>query len=278
MRVTVISVLSALAFSATAEIGEYAEGIAVVRREGRSLVTAVVPGTIQEIVVRPGDAVEAGQLLARLDDRAERAELERLEGEFDKRLIEVLRLPTDETRRQRLATLDGELERARLELAARAITAPHDGLIADVRARAGQAVATGDAVVSIEAREGGVEIVGLFPGHTRPLLEAEGGELILALEGFPDSRQRVQVRSVADEVVGPTEALRLLGRERAGAFELSGPVVVVSVDYEGDRIVTDDGEYRLYDGMQGTLEAKLRASTVLEHLIPGLRSLRRQRG
>ncbi|HLT38329.1 MAG TPA: hemolysin D, partial [Enhygromyxa sp.] len=71
--ITVAVVIAALVFAATAEVGEYAQGIAVVRREGRTLVTATTPGTVASIEVETGRRVTAGEVLVRLDAAVERA-------------------------------------------------------------------------------------------------------------------------------------------------------------------------------------------------------------
>src|SRR5690606_11268432 len=140
----------------------------------------------------------------------------------------------------------------------------------DVRVRPGQPLTLGDAVIALERADARTVVVGLFPGHVRPLLDAADAALILELEGFPDSRQQVVVRSVADEVVGPLEAMRYLGRDRQGAIELAGPIVVVETELPSDRFVVDEIEYRLFDRMQGTLEARLRSATLLEILYQTL--------
>ncbi len=271
--VTVAAVIAGLVFAATVRVGEYARGTAIVRREGRKVVTTTVPGTVQSIEVRPGQRVEAGKVLVRLDDAAQRAERARVEREYEQRLVELLRTPADDARRERLAALDGELQRARAQVDERTVTAPQPGLVSDVRVRPGQPVAPGDVVVSLEQDAAETVVVGLFPGHYRPLLGAADTRVFLELEGFPNSRHAVSLRSVADEVVGPAEAMRYLGRDREGALELRGPVVVVESVLPSDTFEADGAEYRIYDGMQGTLEARLRSATLLETLIPALQRL-----
>ena len=273
VRVTVLVVAVGLGFAALAPVGEYAQGPAVVRREGRTIVTSSASGTVRSVARRPGQRVEAGELLVRLDDAGAEAALARVEHEYEQRLVELLRAPEDEARRERLTSLGAELELARARLDERSVRAPSAGLISDLRVREGQRVDPGDALVAIEGEAAQTVVVGLLPGHYRPLLSAEASELVLELEGFPDSRVEVDVREVADEVVGPAEALRVLGRDREGAMQLDGPVVVVEARLASERFASDDVDYRIYDGMQGRLEAKVRAATLLEILIPALRRL-----
>lgn len=259
-----VVLVAGLIFAATAEIGEYAEGVAVVRREGRVLVTSAVSGTVQRIEIEPGRRVAAGTVLVRLDDAAEQAEHARAKQSYERRLVELLRDPGDEAKRERLASFDAALQLAEAKLRERTIVAPEPGLVSDVRVREGQPVVLGDAIVSLEQDTARTVVVGLFPGHLRPLLRTGEVRLYLELNGFPDSRQPVVLRSVADEVVGPAEAMRYLGRDRKGTLDLSGPVVVVETELPSDLFIADETEYRVYDGMQGTLEAKLRSATLLE--------------
>lgn len=265
--------VAGLVFAVSARIGEYAQGIAVVRREGRVVITSAVPGTVQRVEVSTGERVAAGQVLVQLDDAAASAELARVEQEYRQRLVELLRTPADDGKRERLSGLDAQLQLARARVRERQITASEPGLVSDVRVRAGQPLAPGDAVVAIEQDAARTVIVGLFPGHYRPLLSAAETRLFIEFEGFPDSRHAVTVRSVADEVVGPAEAMRYLGRDRQGALELAGPVVVVETELSADTFVADGTEYKVYDGMQGVLEAKLRSETLLETLFPALQRL-----
>jgi multidrug efflux pump subunit AcrA (membrane-fusion protein) len=268
--VIVAVIVAGTIFAATVRVGEYAEGVAVVRREGRVLVTSAVAGTVQRIEVEPGRRVAAGAVLVRLDDSGERAEYERAKQGYERRLVELLRNPGDPAKRERLAGFDAALQLAEAKLRERTIVAPEAGVVSDVRVRPGQPVMLGDAVISLEQDTARTVVVGLFPGHYRPLLSGADVRLYLELEGFPGSRQAVAIRSVADEVVGPAEAMRYLGRDRQGTLELSGPVVLVETELPSDLFTADDVEYRVFDGMQGTLEAKLRSATLLETFIETL--------
>jgi biotin carboxyl carrier protein len=265
----VLAVVSALSFAASVRLSEYAEGIALVRREGRMLVNSPVAGTVEHIAVSPGQHVRAGEMLVRFDDGAQRAELERAELGYELRLVELLREPSDSARHERLAAAEAERRLAQARVHARACVAPHAGVVADVRVRSGASVGVGDAVVSLEREGARTVVVGLFPGHVRPLLAADETRVLLELDGFSD-RQELEIRSIADDVVGPNEALRSLGRDLQGAIELHGPVVMVEAELSSDSIESDGVTYRVYDGMQGRLEAKLRARTLLESLIPAL--------
>lgn len=266
-------VVAGLIFTATARLGEYAEGVAVVRREGRSVATSAVAGIVQSIAVQPGQWVEAGSVLVVLDDAGPRADLERVEREYEQHLVALLRRPNDDVLRERLAALDAQLHLARARLDERSVVASEAGLVSDVRVRAGQSVGPGDAVVCMERGETRTVVVGLFPGRYRPLLSAVDARPLLELDGFPERRYEVLIRSVADEVVGPAEAIRYLGHDREGALDLRGPMVVVEMLMPSDTIETGGATYRVYDGMQGTVELEIRSETLLETLVPAFKKL-----
>lgn len=271
-RLVVGALVAAVTFAATARVGEYAEAAAVVRREGRLVVTSMVAGAVRSVEVATGQRVTAGQLLARLDDAAEQAELERAQREYEQRLVALLRRPAQSELRERLAAVDVRLQLAQTHVRQRQIIAPCDGIITDTRVQLGEPVAPGDPAFSIERDDARTVVVGLFPGRYRPLLDADEARFYLEVEGYPDSRYEVALRSLADEVIGPEEAMRHLGRGNQGALELAGEVVVVTVDAP-DAFIADGVEYRLFEGMQGTLESKVRAETVLEALVPALKKL-----
>lgn len=266
----VAMLVAAFGFAAFARVGEYAEGVAVIRRDGREPIGATVSGAVQRVEVAPGQVVAAGQLLVQLDDRGERAELERVEQAYELRLVELLREPEDPARHERLATLASERQLAAARVHERAIVAPHAGVISDVRVRPGAPVQAGDVLLSIEGPHARTVVVGLFPGRVRPLLHAGDTRLLLELDGFPDAHVELSLASVADEVIGPEAALQGLGRDQLGALALQGPLVRVEAELAADVLFVDDVELRLYDGMHGRLEARLRARTLLESLMPTL--------
>src|SRR5690606_36906534 len=146
---------------ATAEVGEYAQGVAVVRREGRTLVTATTTGTVASIEVETGRRVAAGEVLVRLDAAVERAAVEQAERDYQRQLVEALREPGDPGKRERLADADASLQQAEARLRERTIVAPSDGLVSDVRVRPGQPLTLGDAVIALERADARTVVVGL---------------------------------------------------------------------------------------------------------------------
>lgn len=264
-------IVTGVVFAATARIGEYAQAIAIARREGRTPVTSAVSGTIQHIEVRPGERIGAGQVLVQLDDAAAQADLTQVRQAYQQGLLESLRHPADEPKRERLGVLGAELRRAKSRVQERVLTSTTAGWISDVRVQVGQPVSPGDVVLVTEQDTATTRVIGVFPGQYRPLLEAGSQRMFLELEGFPNVHHEVSVRSVANEVVGPTEAMRYVGHDREGTLTLTGPVVLVEAELPTDRFTARGVDYLLYDGMQGTLEVRLRSETLLESLVPALK-------
>src|SRR5262249_18054790 len=85
------------AFVALGRIGTYSSGPAWVRNRARAEVAATVAGTAREVRVRSGQEVAAGDVLLRLDDRADRAEVERISDAFDAQLRNRMLAPSADT-------------------------------------------------------------------------------------------------------------------------------------------------------------------------------------
>jgi multidrug efflux pump subunit AcrA (membrane-fusion protein) len=261
-----------LLFAALTDIGEYAQGPAVVRLLGRTQVGAIEPGVVAQVVVEPGQHVATGDVLVRLDDAAERAELQRLDAELRTATVEYLRRPTDETRRTELAGLRAERELAAARVEQRVIRAPHEGVMSDARASVGQHVEAGEILLTLVGPEARRELVAALPGHYRPLLQP-GMTLHLELTGYDSHAQALTIEAVGDEVIGPAAVERLLGDDRAETLTIEGPAVLVRASLPGPSFAAGSHRYPYFDGMAGSVEVRVRAQSLLTTLIPGLREL-----
>jgi multidrug resistance efflux pump len=265
--------VTALWFCALADIGEYAHGPALVRIEGRAVVTATTAGVIATIDVDPGTVVKRGDVLVRIHDAAERAELDGLELEFQTELGKLLRDPGNDAVREKIAGLVGQRDLARARLAQREIHAPHDGIVTDSRIRPGQAVVPGEALLTIERPDGEAVVVGMLPGEYRPLLQP-GMTAQLEFAGFRHEFVEVVIEEIGDEVIGAAEVARFLGRERADAVAVDGGVVLVRARLPARAFEVDGRRFRYFDGMQGRAEVRVRSQSILTTLVPGMRALR----
>jgi membrane fusion protein (multidrug efflux system) len=262
----------ALVFALANHVHEYATGRAMVRFTDRVDLTALTSGTCSSVEVRTGDRVTAGQLLARFYEGPEAAQLQRTERDFDLLLIELLSDPSNQQVRQSLAQLRSERNWARSRLDEQHRRAPSDGVVADVRVRAGQFVNAGDVFMTLAGEGTQATVVALLPGRYGPELKP-GMDLRLELDGYPYSFQHLPITGVSSEVLGPTAARRVLGRDAAEALQLTEPVVVVQAQLDGSTFRARDAEHPYHDGMQGKAEVRVRSEPVLVALIPGLRAL-----
>jgi biotin carboxyl carrier protein/GAF domain-containing protein len=253
-------------------LDDYAAGPAVVRFVGSTEIAATAPGTVAAVAVQPGQRVAAGELLVRFYDAAELAERNRIEREFELRLIDRLRNPGDPAAAQALAGLRAERERVDALLAERSVRAPSTGIVGDVRVRPGMAVAPGQILLALAAGRARAQVAALLPGQDRPFL-APGLPLRLELQGYPYSYHHLAVRAVGEDVVGPEEARRYLGPGIADAVPIEGPVVIVFADLPSLAFESEGKTYRFHDGMWGRAEVKARSQRILEVLVPGVKAL-----
>ncbi|HEU0174060.1 MAG TPA: HlyD family efflux transporter periplasmic adaptor subunit [Blastocatellia bacterium] len=253
-------------------INEYATGTAVIRDEGRTIVTALTGGSITEIAVQPGQRVEAHQLLLRFNDGQERIELERLQRELNLQQISWLKNPGDPTAQQQLATVRSQIGAAEKRLNERSVGAPRAGVVRDIRIRPNQQVVSGELLLSIVGDDDALLVVAILPGHYRPLLKP-GNPLRLELTGFRYAYQRLTIDSIGNEVIGPNEVRRFLGQEIADSLALQGASVIVQARLPARKFEAD-GRWREYhDGMSGTAEARVGSESILLALAPGLKAV-----
>lgn len=128
---------------ATAEMRETArrvEAVGTTLARNAVAIVALTSGRIEELTFEPGQQVKAGDVLVRLDDDIERADLNQAEATLQEN---VLALQRAQALRQKnaipVATVEqlvaaqagaqADLDRARRRLADRTVTAPFDGMV-----------------------------------------------------------------------------------------------------------------------------------------------------
>lgn len=264
--------LASVAYLVLATFDEHAQGRAVVRAEGHHRVTARMAGTVASVAVKPGQSVAAGDLLVRFHAAEAAAALARVERELDLALLRYLRDPADVGARSALTSLRASREEARARLDEHSITASEPGTIGEVRVSPGQVVQPGDTLLTFGDGGACCTVVALIPGRHRPVI-AVGTPLRLTLDGYASTTIELEIESVADHVVGPQEARRLLGRELADSVPAEGPVVIATARTASAAFEVDGVELRYFDGMTGVAEVRVRRRTFIEALVPGLERL-----
>ncbi|HYC92890.1 MAG TPA: GAF domain-containing protein [Thermoanaerobaculia bacterium] len=261
-----------LVFATVTTIDESSAGPAVVRLTGRTEITASQMGVVTAVEVRPGDRMTAGRVMVRFQSARETAELARIDREWELQLVERLRDLSANPPAQALIGLRAERDLARSRVEERVVRAPRAGIVRDVRCRRDQHVAAGDILLSLSSAGSRPVLMAVLPGEHRPLLRV-GMPLNLELRGYRHTPQRLTIASIADEVVGPEEARRLLGPEVATSVALNGPLVRVSASFPADTFDARGERYALHDGMWGSAEVPVRSEPLLVTLIPGLRAV-----
>ncbi len=269
-RLLLALLVAAALFLAFASVSQYSEGPAVIRSGDRAGVTSAVGGVVASVPVTSGDTVRAGDPLVALRSAAETAQVASVEREFESALVRMLADPLDRAARQSVASLRTEKDLLSAQLNERLIRAPVDGTVGDIRVRVGQVVSPGDILVSIAREPKRFSVMVLMPGRQRPEL-AKGQNLRLELAGYSYVYHDLMIERVDDEVIGPQEVRRTLGREVADAIAVTGPVVVVHATLPTTSFETGGRTYQYYDGMQGIARARVRSERLLNTLVPGIR-------
>ncbi|MFL5357709.1 efflux RND transporter periplasmic adaptor subunit [Archangium sp.] len=253
-------------------VDEYASGPAVVQMDGKLDLTSHEAGLVSKVTVRHGQRVRAGQELVTLVSVDEAATLERLRHEFELQLVRYLREPSDGAARQALTSLRAEQELAEARLEARALRAPSDGIVMDVRVQPGQYLTAGVSVLSLVPDNASPLLVAFLPGQYRPYLRP-GSPLRLEMEGFRYEYREVTVEQVGDQIIGPNEVRRALGPGLGDAFEFKGAFILVRARLPAQSFQSDGLPYDYFDGMPARVEARVRSESILMTLLPALKGL-----
>lgn len=264
--------LVAVLAAALVRVPEYASGVAVVRAGGRVEVTATASGTVTRLAVTAHQPVRRGQLLLALHSAEEAAGLERLEQELEQKLVQRLQSPDDPGVADGLIALRAERELARARLAERELRAPADGEASDVRVAPGQYLTAGQPVLSLLTGPEPPSVVALLPGRYLPQL-SRGMKLRLELPGHPYVYRWLALDSVAEEVIGPAEARRLLGPVAGDAVALDGPLAAVTAALPEATFEVGGWSYPYREGMPSRAEVRVRSERLLFALLPALRGV-----
>ncbi len=264
-----LALVATLAFTGWFRVFEYASGPALVRVGDARAVTVVRGGTVESLLVEPGQAVERGTALLRLHDAEEVAELARVEGEMETNLVRLLRSPGDGAAKEALAGLAARREKASALLADRVVIAPIAGVVSDVRVQLQQHVSPGDTLVTVAPAGTRITLTAVLPGRYRPLLQT-GQTLRFSLDGNPHEYEDVVIERVGSEVVGPSEVRRYLSL--SDGISLDGPSVLVhgSLPHEFRARGTS---FRYSHGLTGRVDVRVREEPIVLALFPTLRAM-----
>ena len=260
-----------LAFLVLGRMNEYATGPAVVRLEGRSTLTAREASFVSKVHVMPGTKVREGDVLVQFYSSTESAELRAVSREFDDQLRKLLQTPQDRDAREALVSLRTRRDVAQQRLDERSLRAPFSGVVGDVRVRAGQTVDAGASVLELVAAGSSASLTALLPGRYRPYL-TPGKRLRFQLDGFHKRAHELVITQVGDQIVGPAEAARYLGRDLSDSLRVDGPVVLVQAQLPAATFEADDDlTLSFAHGMQGKAETAVRNEPLAYVFVPALK-------
>jgi biotin carboxyl carrier protein len=258
-----------LGFVLCVPVNDYAAGRCVVRVPAARLVSTTGRGPVEHVLARSGQAVTKGQAIVELHQVEQKADLERIEEEFESLWVRVLRDPLDLTARDQLSSVQATLTRARVAVAERTFKAPIDGILTDVRVQEGRHVEPGDTLFVVEPVDAPVEIIAALPGSLRPQLDLEQSARF-SVDGS-DAWRAVELREISADVIGPNEAKRFLGRSAEDSIDVGKTSVIVTATIDTRFYKADGREYQLYQGMSGELEVRLAKKPIAFLLVPALR-------
>lgn len=269
-RLLFAGMLALVAFITLGRVNEYATGPAFVQLDGRTTLTATDEGLVTEVSVKPGDRVEVGDELVRFHAAAEVAELSAASKQFESQLAKLLLRPDDPASREALVELRAHRELAQERRDRRVLRAPHAGVVGDVRVSSGQLVDPGLRMIELQGPASAGTVIALLPGRYRPMLRA-GDTLRFAADGFHELTHELVVSRVGQQIVGPAEAARFVGRDLADAFSIEGPVVLVQAKLPATSFALDGQRYDFSSGLFGKAEAVVRNEPIAYAFVPSLK-------
>jgi HlyD family secretion protein len=201
-----------------------------VRSDGEALLKAEVAGTVDRVLVRPGDRVRRGAPLVVLDPRPFDLAVQEAEAAVDEAQVRyqdavapdsiVLgRPPSDEQRRialtrSGLQTARVRLERAKLERERATITAPYDGMVDRVDISMGERVAAGESITRV-VNLNALRIEANVLEHDLPLIR-EGGSAVITSAAAPDEAVTGRISAVLPVIDSTTRSGRAYVRLTGG--------------------------------------------------------------
>ncbi|MCU1325424.1 MAG: hypothetical protein JWN34_794 [Bryobacterales bacterium] len=147
------------------------------------------------------------------------------------------------------------------------LRASRDSLIGDVRVHSGQLVGAAEPILTLVNESSGYEASVILPGSMAPKLRA-GMPMVLRIDGYPDSSERLTVTGVPGQIISGTEATQLAGSLTAG------PIVVVRTVLKSSTFAANGRTYYYQDGMTAAAEIIVESNPMLFSLVPRLRAIR----
>jgi len=268
-----ITILIAILFAAFVRVPTYSTGFGAVQFEGTP-VTSPVIGTVEQLLVEPGQQVKKGQVVVRLHSADQDAELAQATTEFQDAETLYLLDRNDDAARKGLLAASTRLDRAKAQAETRVIRARKDGTVSDTRVKIGSNLNPGDHILTINDPGTEPEVIAFLPGGDRPRLRVGMDlQIDLAPSGYRKVREHATITYVGTEAIGGSEAAKYVGAELADSMQglkTGGPFVIVKARLPKPTYTTDKQTYRYHSGMPLVTEVKVQSKPFIVTLLPAL--------
>jgi HlyD family secretion protein len=252
-RLLLLAACAMLLASILIQINQYASGWGVVRTGQKIPLQTTVDGNIEKLHITSGSSVSKGALLLELNAQNERSAFDQAQRRFQEAVRARLLNLNDVTNASQLPNLRAAVLTTQDELRRRQIFSPADGFVSDLRLEAGQFVVAGQHLFDITQAGAKRKLMALLPGSYRPQLSI-GQPVRVKLSGYAFTTLELKIARIGDELVGPTQARRLLGAAREDAFPVSGSNVWIEADIEQDSFRFNGRDLSFHDGLSGEVE------------------------
>ena len=265
----VVTILIALFASIFVTVPTYSSGVGVVEMPNTA-VAAPMGGTVEQVLVEPGQHVKKGTALVRLHAAEQDAELHSAQTDADNATTLYLFDQQDEQVKKTLAAALVRVERERARVDSRIIRASADGTVSDIRVRVGSSLTPGDLVLQILEPGAEPEVWVFLPGKDRPRLRLEQ-ELQTEIVGYTKSRDKAKITYISPEAFGPTEVAKIVGVSLADSVKLApGSYVWVKAKLPAKAFKTQHQTFWYHHGMPVKAEVKIQSKPFLVTLLPAL--------
>jgi hypothetical protein len=264
------AVVIAAVFTIFIKVPTYSTGRGLVVLPGKT-VTSPTMGTVEAVLVQPGQAIEKGAPIAKLKSAAEQDELTSAKADYDNALRAFIIDRSDENKKT-VANVSARYNTAKSKMEQRTIRADKSGTISDIRTREGMAVQMGDQIVTIvEGKNTLPEVYAFLPAKDHPRLRI-GQELQVGLTGYTKTREKAIIYYVSREGIGASEAAKIMGQSMTDALRLppDDSYVLVKARLPGRTFETEHNILPFHHGMQATTEVKIAEKPFLVSLFPAI--------
>jgi len=251
--------------AAIVHVPTYSRGTLVVTMDGRKNVISTVQGAITSVYVIPGQRVKAGDPLMALDTQNEKQQFEAIDTNYRDQLAAYLVDPTDDNARAALVQIAPQRNAALQAIAQKTIVAGEDGVIGAILAT--DIVSGGEQVLTILPADSQPSITAFMPGTDRARIKP-GMVLQVEMSGYYGERQHVVVTEVGEEIIGPSQARKLLGQKLGDTVMLPPSIVVVKAKLASSTFTSKGKTFNYFDGMDGLGEIEVDTKSFLATVVP----------